>query len=69
MKGSNEPNPFLNALIYDDGLSGSEMKEQSANVIAENLCSQADEDVFNRQILDYIVYYRKDTNAVDNDDI
>ena len=52
-------------MTCDVEFSDGEIKEHSANVIAENMHSQVDEDGCNTQILDYIVDYRKDRNAVD----
>ena len=46
--GSCEPNPFLNALTYDG-----EIIDYSANVIAENLCSQVNEDGHNKKNLGF----------------
>ena len=60
--GSHEPNPLLNILTYDVDFSDGEIKEHSANVIAENMNSQVDEDGRNVQILDSIFDYRKDRN-------
>ena len=64
-----DPNPLLNILTYDVKFSDGEVKECSANVIVENMHSQVDEDGCNAQILDYIVDYRKDSNAVDKSDV
>ena len=64
LAGSCDPNPFLNALTYDG-----EIKEHSANVIAENMYSQVDENGCNAQMFDSIVDYRKDSNAVDKSDM
>ena len=66
--GSHDPNPFLNTLTYDVEFSDGDIKEYSANVIAENMYSQVDENGCNTQMFDSIVDYRKDSNAVDKSD-
>ena len=67
--GSCDYNLLFNALTYDVEFSNSEIKECSANVIAENMHSQVDEDGCNAQILDSIVDYRKDRNLFDKSDM
>ena len=47
---------------YDVDFSDGEIKECSANVIAENIHSQLNEDGRNIQILDSILDHRKDSN-------
>ena len=56
-------------MTYDVEFSDGEIKEHSANVIAENMRSQVDEDGCNIQKLDSIVDDRKDINAVDKSDM
>ena len=67
--GSYDPNHFLNTLTHDVEFSDGKIKEHSANIIAENMCSQVDEDGCNTQILDSIVDYRNDSNVFDKDDM
>ena len=66
--GSYDLNPFLSTLKYDVEFSDGEIKEHSANVIAEKTHSQVDEDGRNIKILDSIVDYGKDRNSVDKTD-
>ena len=63
--GLHDPHPFLNDLYYDVYFSDWEIKEWLANVMSENMCSQVDGDGYNMKILDSIVDYRKDSDAVD----
>ena len=65
MTGSCDKNFFLKTFTYDVEFPDGDIKECSANVIAENVCSQVDEDGSNTQILDSIVDCRKDSNAFD----
>ena len=62
--GSYDPNPFLNTLTYHVEFPDGEIKECSANVIAENTHARVDEDAHDMQILDAIVDHRKDSSAV-----
>ena len=66
--GSYNPNPFLNALTYVVEFQDSEIKQHQANVIAQKMCSQVDEDGLNIQTLDSIVDYRNDNNVFDKTD-
>ena len=66
--GSYDPNPFLSTLKCHVEFLDGEIKECLANVIAENMRAQEDEDCNSIQILDSIVYYRKDRNVVDKAD-
>ena len=63
--GSCDSNLFLNTLTYDVEFSDGEIKECLANVLTDNMHAQADKDGHSIQILDAIVDYRKDSNAVD----
>ena len=67
--GSYDPNPFLNTLTYDVEFPDGEIKEYSANVIAENMYAQVDDEGHSVQILDAIVDYRKDSSAVEKTDM
>ena len=67
--GSYDPNPFLNTLTYDVEFPDGEIKEYSANVIAENMYAQVDDEGHSVQILDSIVDYRKDSSAVEKADM
>ena len=59
-----DPNLFLNTLTYDVEFSDGEIKQCLANVKDEKRHSQVDEDGWNNHILDSIVDYKKDSNAV-----
>ena len=52
-------------MTYDVEVYAGEIKECSANVADENVCSQGDEDENKMRIFDSIVDYRKGINAVD----
>ena len=67
-KGSHDPNAFIKTLTCDVELPHGKIKYFSANVIAENMHAQVDDDGHDVQMLDAIVYYRKDRNKADKDD-
>ena len=59
--GSYDPDPFLNSIIYEVELPDGSIKEVGANIIAENILSQVDEDGFSTTLMEAIVDYRVDT--------
>ena len=67
--GTYDQNPFLNTTIYNVQFPDGEVKEYAANVIAENLYSQVDDEGHTIHVLDAIVDYRRDGNAVDKADM
>ena len=67
--GSYDPNPFLNTMIYDVQFPDGEIKEYAANVIAENMYAQVDDEGHQHQLLDSIIDFKKDDNAVEKSDM
>ena len=63
--GTYDPDPFLNTMIYEVELPDGSIKEVSANVIAENILTQVDDDGFSQVMLEAIVDFKKDATAVD----
>ena len=59
--------PILNSIVYDVEFPDGEFKEYSANVIAENMLSQVDDEGFTLTMLDSILDYKKDDSAVEKD--
>lgn len=62
--GSSHPNPILNTAVYKVESPDGTIGEYTANVIAENIYQQVDDDGFNYDLLFDIVDYRKDESAV-----
>lgn len=60
--GTYDPNPYLNSVIYEVELPDGAIKEVSANLIAENILSQVDDDGFSTRLLDAVIDYRKDSS-------
>ena len=61
IKGSFNDNPILNTCVYDVMFPDGAIPQYSANVIAENLFAQVDEDGYRRyQLLDSILHHRID---------
>ena len=62
--GTYDPNPLLNSIVYDVEFPDGEIKQYSANIIAENMYSQVDSEGHSRSLMDSIVDYKKDGNAI-----
>ena len=62
--GTYDPNPLLNTLLYDVEFTDGTLKQYSANIIAENMYSQVDEEGYSKTILESIVDYKKDGHAI-----
>ena len=60
-----DDNPYSNTMMYDVEFPDGEIKEYSANVIAENMYAQVDAEVFSHSLLDSISDFKKYGNAVD----
>ena len=59
--GKYNDNPFMNSIIYDVEFPDGTVKEYSANVIAENMLSQVDEDGFSMTLMEGIVDHKMDS--------
>ena len=64
LMGRANPNPILNTAIYNVETPDGNIQEYSANVIAENLWSQVDDDGYDYRLLYEIVGHRKNDDAV-----
>ena len=67
--GVYDENPFLNSIVYDVEFPDGEVKEYSANLIAENMLSQVDSEGFQTLLLDNIIDYAKDGAAVEKSEM
>ena len=59
--GHYDDNPILNSVVYDVEFSDGTITEYSANVIAENMLSQVDDDGFTLTMMDGIIDHKVDT--------
>ena len=59
-------NPILNTLVYNFEFPDREVKEYSANIIAENLLCQVDDEGFTLTVFDSILEYTKYDSAIKN---
>ena len=66
--GTYHDNPFLNTMVYKVELNEGQLREYSANVIAENMLSQVDSDGFSLTLMDAIIDYRCTNTAIDKKD-
>ena len=60
IKGSSNDNPILNTRVYNVMFPDGAVQQYGANVIAENLYAQVDEDGYRYQLLDSIIDHRTD---------
>jgi hypothetical protein len=58
--GEYDDNSVMNSIVYEVDFPDSQVKEYSANVIAENMLTQVDSDGFSTSLMDAIVDYRRD---------
>jgi hypothetical protein len=62
--GTYDENPILNSIIYEVEFPDGQVREYSANVIAENMLAQVDDDGFSRTLMDSIIDYKRDDTAI-----
>jgi hypothetical protein len=58
--GTSSDNPIMNTMVYEDEFPDSELREYSANILAENMLSQVDHDGHNIMLLRGIIDYKRD---------
>ncbi len=66
--GTYNDDPYINTMTYDVEFPDGQVKEYTANVIAENIITQCDKEGFSRSLMEAIVDYRKDETAVPMED-
>jgi len=66
--GQYDPNPMLNTRVYDVMFPDGAIQQYSANLIAESLYENSDEDGFRYQHVDEILDHQKTKDAVDKSD-
>ena len=66
--GEYNSNPALNTRVYDVMFPDGSIQQYAANIIAENIYSQVDDDGHRYILLDEIVDYKKDDTAIAKDD-
>jgi hypothetical protein len=66
--GTYNDNPILNTFMYDVGFPDGEVKEYSANIIAENMFAQVDGDGNTSPVFSGILSFTKDSSAVSKSD-
>ena len=67
--GRYDTNPVKNSVIYDVEFPDGQVKEYSANVIAENMLSQVDSEGYSLTLMHAIIDHRKNEEiAVQKED-
>ena len=65
--GSHNDNVYLNTSIYDVEFPDGEVKAYAANIIAENLLNQCDDDGYTLQTLDALIDHRSNDEALNEE--
>ncbi len=68
VRGKANANPILDSRVYEVQFSDGHTKEYAANVIAEAVYDQVDDEGYEHPILDEIIDYRKDMAVAISDD-
>ena len=66
--GKHNENPILDTRVYEVEFSDGEVLEYSANIIAENLYAQVDEEGYHQVVFDDIVHHKTNKEAVKSED-
>ena len=61
--GTYDENPMLNSIVYEVEFPDGQVREYSANVIAENMLTQVDSDGYSLSLMEAIVDYQKDESV------
>ena len=64
--GTFNDTPIFNLIVYDVEFSDGKVKEYAVNVIAENMLSQVDNEGFTLTLLDIILDFKQNEQAVSN---
>ena len=62
--GQYDDSPILNTAIYDVEFPEGRTKEYGANIIAENILNQVNQDGYHSQMLEGVLDHRKEDSAV-----
>ena len=62
--GTYDENPILNSIVYEVEFPDGQVREYAANVIADNILSQVDDDGFSHTLMEGIIDYKRDETAV-----
>ena len=61
--GTYDDNPRLNSIVYEVEFPDGQVKEYSANVIAENMLTQVDSDGYSTALMKGIIDYKRDDDV------
>ena len=68
VNGDHKPDPILDTRIYNVMFPDGSIQKYAANIIAEHMYSQVDEDGHRYQLLESIINHRTDVQAVHGGD-
>lgn len=66
--GTYDENPILNSIVYEVEFPDGQVREYSANVIAENMFAQVDDEGYSHMLLDALIDYKRDETAIPMED-
>ena len=64
MTGTYDDNPILNSIIYEVEFPDGQVCKYSANIIAENMLAQCNDEGFSKALMEVIIDYKHDETAV-----
>ena len=64
MVGQHHKNPLLNSLMYDIEFPNGDVRKYAANIIAVNLLAQVDPEGYHTNVLEAVLYHKRDGTAV-----
>jgi hypothetical protein len=67
--GTYDDNPVLNSMVYDVEFPDGDVRQYSANIIAQNMYSQVDANGHSHTLLDSIIDFSKEKGAIEKDDM
>ena len=66
--GTCDENPILNSIICEVEFPDGQVREYGANVIAENMLAQVDDDGFSRTLMESVIDCKRDDTAIPPED-
>ena len=64
MIGNRNKNKNFNTLVYDVAFPDGAVKRYTANIITENVLAQCDPDGFYTNVMEVIIYHKRDETAL-----
>ena len=62
--GKSHNNPIFDTSVYEVEFEDGSVEKYNANIIAEHICAQLDDDGYTRMLMDEIIDHRSDKTAI-----